>query len=98
MGGCLHAPDVAPASQGPMVVETTGHTGRFPNLLIAGVSRAGTTSMFHYLGQHSEICTSDVKELRYFTPLRYGEPLAPVDTYTGHFQGCLGRRYALEAT
>ena len=81
-----------------MAGETTGDRGRLPNLLIAGVSRSGTTSMFHYLGQHSDVGTSDVKELRYFMPLRYGEPLAPVDTYTGHFARCLGERYALEAT
>ena len=50
--------------------ETPARSGRLPNLLVAGVSRGGTTSMFHYLGQHSEVGTSDVKELRYFTPLR----------------------------
>lgn len=81
-----------------MAGETTGGSGRLPNLLIAGVSRGGTTSMFHYLGQHSEVGTSDIKELRYFTPLRYGQALAPVDTYAGHFARCVGKRYALEAT
>jgi len=73
-------------------------TGRLPNLVIAGVSKAGTTSLFHYLGQHPDIGTADVKELRYFTPLRYGEPLGPVEDYTAHFAGCADRAYALEAT
>lgn len=71
--------------------------GRLPNLVIVGVAKAGTTSLFHYLGQHPDICTSDIKELRYFSPLQYGEPLAPVDTYTQHFRHCR-QRYALEAT
>lgn len=75
------------------------HTGqRLPNLVVAGVSKAGTTSMFHYLGQHPDIGPADVKELRYFNPLRYGDPVAPIETYTAHFKGCEHHRYALEAT
>ena len=73
-------------------------TGRLPNLVIAGVSKAGTTSLFHYLGQHPDVGTADVKELRYFTPLRYGEPLGPLEDYAAHFAGCADQRYALEAT
>lgn len=72
--------------------------GRLPNLVIAGVSKAGTTSLFDYLGQHPDIGTSDVKELRYFTPLRYGAEPGPVDEYASHFSRCLRERYALEAT
>ena len=68
-----------------------------PNLVIVGVAKAGTTSLFHYLGQHREICMSDVKELRYFSPLQYGEPLPPLETYAAHFRHC-SQRYALEAT
>ena len=71
--------------------------GRLPNVVIVGVSRGGTTSLFHYLGQHPDVGTSDVKEVRYFTPLRHGEPLAPLDTYAAHFAHCT-ERYALEAT
>jgi hypothetical protein len=73
-------------------------SGRLPNLVIAGVSKAGTTSLFHYLGQHPDIGTADVKELRYFTPLRYGQSLGPVADYAAHFAGCADRAYALEAT
>jgi hypothetical protein len=73
-------------------------SGRLPNLVIAGVSKAGTTSLFHYLGQHPDIGTADVKELRYFTPLRYGEPLGPVEDYAAHFAACEDQAYALEAT
>jgi hypothetical protein len=71
---------------------------RLPNLLIAGVAKAGTTSLFNYLAQHPEICASDVKETRYFEPLRYGEALQPIQTYAAHFRHWQGERYALEAT
>lgn len=70
---------------------------RLPNLVVVGVSRGGTTSLYKYLGRHRDIGTSDVKELRYFTPLRHGEPLAPLGTYAAHFSHCY-QRYALEAT
>jgi hypothetical protein len=69
-----------------------------PNLIIVGVSRAGTTSLFNYLGQHPDVCTSDVKELRFFAPLRYGRSLGAIDTYAAHFRGCRGEAYAMEAT
>ena len=75
-----------------------GDVGRLPNLFIAGAAKAATTSLFSYLGQHPEICASDVKELRYFSPLRYGLDVGPLATYASHFSHCEGRRYALEAT
>jgi hypothetical protein len=71
---------------------------RLPNLLIAGVAKAGTTSLFNYLAQHPEICPSGVKETRYFEPLRFGEALPPIETYAAHFRHWQGERYALEAT
>jgi hypothetical protein len=71
---------------------------RLPNLLIAGVPKAGTTSLFNYLAQHPEICPSDVKEIRYFEPLRFGEALPPIETYAAHFRHWQGESYALEAT
>ena len=71
---------------------------RLPNLIIAGVSRAGTTSLFRYLGQHPEVCSSDVKELRYFTPLRYGDQPGPLEAYRAHFGRCPDTAYRVEAT
>lgn len=71
---------------------------RLPNLILGGVSRAGTTSLFHYLRQHSEVSASDVKELRYFTPLRYGDDIESVETYAAHFRLCPDTRYWMEAT
>jgi hypothetical protein len=68
-----------------------------PNLFIVGVSRGGTTSLFEYLGQHPDVYTSDIKELRYFSALRYGEPLGDLDAYAAHFAGSR-HRYSVEAT
>ena len=76
--------------------------GRLPNLLIVGVPKAGTTSLFAYLTQHPNICGADKKELgyfNYFNPLRHTdhEP-PPIASYKKHFAHCIGQRYALEAT
>jgi hypothetical protein len=71
---------------------------RLPNLVIVGVSKADTSSLFSYLGQHPEVCASDVKEVRYLTPLRRGEELAPIDEYAAHFAACTDQLYAMEAT
>jgi hypothetical protein len=73
-------------------------TPRLPNLVVVGVSKAGTSSLFNYLSQHPDICASDVKEVRYLTPLRRGEALAPIDEYAAHFSACADQTYAMEAT
>lgn len=33
-----------------------------PNVIIAGAPKCGTTSLFHYLGDHPEVCASNEKE------------------------------------
>jgi hypothetical protein len=76
----------------------TTSLSRLANLVVIGVNKAGTTSLFDYLGRHPDIGLSDVKELRYFSPLRYGEPLEPLTSYAQHFGHCLDERYAVEAT
>lgn len=77
---------------------SSGDSAHLPNLVIAGVAKAGTTSLFRYLAQHPDVCPSDVKELRYFSSLRYGEPMEPLETYTRHFAHCGDERYRMEAT
>lgn len=69
-----------------------------PNLIIAGVNKAATTSLFTYLGMHPEICASSIKETHYFMPLAYGEPLPPIETYAAYFKHCSGQRYRMEAS
>lgn len=40
-------------------------------LIIAGTSKAGTTSVFNYLAKHPEICATEVKETRFFLDADY---------------------------
>jgi hypothetical protein len=79
------------------VAESDGD-GPLPDLIVIGVAKAGTTSLFRYLAQHPDVCPSDVKELRYFSTIRYGEPLPALAEYTRHFAHCGGERYRMEAT
>ena len=84
-------------------VRTRATADRLPNLLLAGIGKAGTTSLFWHLSQHPDICASRVKEPRYFLALSEndedaeGVP-APLETYTALFDRCGSRRYAMEAT
>jgi hypothetical protein len=69
-----------------------------PNLIIAGVTKAGTTSVFMYLKQHPEICVSDIKETCYFLPIRYHGVQPPLEEYAKHFAEYNGQKYIMEAT
>lgn len=69
-----------------------------PNLVIAGVPKAGTTSLFNYLARHPAVCGSSVKETRYFAAVQYGEELSPLRDYEEFFDACAGRACAMEAT
>lgn len=52
-----------------------------PNFFIAGAPKSGTTSLYHYLGQHPEIYMSPIKEPNYFASEirleRFSERLRP---------------------
>ena len=39
---------------------------RLPDFLIVGAAKSGTTSLYHFLGQHPDIFMSAVKELGFF--------------------------------
>jgi hypothetical protein len=73
-------------------------TGRLPDLVIAGVNKAGTTSLYSYLTNHPAVCGSSVKETCYFLPIRYGREPDPIDTYTAYFAACTPAQIAIEAT
>jgi hypothetical protein len=72
--------------------------GRLPNLVIAGVNKAGTTSLFTYLSRHPAVCGSTVKETCHFLPLRYGQAAAPLDQYRAFFPACGDAAVVMEAT
>ncbi len=72
---------------------------RLPNLVIAGVGKAGTTSLFWYLSQHPDICPSSVKEPRYFRlPDEDDAQLPPIEGYEQLFAHCGSQRYVMEAS
>jgi hypothetical protein len=81
------------------MTDATDMDGSLPNLIIAGVGKAGTTSLFWYLSQHPDICASKVKEIQFFTALTEGDGvLPPLEEYAKHFRQCEGERYRLEAS
>lgn len=51
------------------------------NLIIGGVHKAGTTSLFSYLMDHPKVCGSTKKEIHHYTPLRYDEKVGKLDEY-----------------
>lgn len=71
---------------------------KLPNFIIAGVNKAGTTSVFQYLNGHSEVCCSRDKETGYFLPFRYGKPAIPVEIYKEQFLDCKNSKIIMEAT
>ena len=66
--------------------------------VIAGVNKAGTTSLFVSLAEHPDVVASAIKETRYFLPARYGEPLEPRSVWDGYFAANPDRPVRLEAT
>lgn len=88
-----------------MIEDTQQLKTQKPNLVIAGVVKGGTTSIFSYLSLHSEICSSTVKETCYFSRYRYGQWDSryrdaddPHQQYRQYFAHCQGQKYILEAT
>lgn len=67
-------------------------------LIIAGVNKAGTTSLFSYLNQHPDLCGSSIKETCFFLPVRYNEPLESIEKYKQLFTHCKNPSYFMEST
>lgn len=53
-------------------------SNRLPNFFIVGVAKSGTSSLFHYLGQHPQIYLSSVRAPNFF-----GLGDQPIPTYCG---------------
>lgn len=70
-----------------------------PTLLVAGVTKSGTTSLFAYLAQHPQICAASEKDINYFSPLRRGEPIEqPLSMHDRYFAHCRGEPHRLDAS
>jgi hypothetical protein len=69
-----------------------------PNFIIAGVNKAGTTSVFQYLNGHPQVCCSRDKETGYFLSYRYGKKPEPIEKYTEQFFDYKNEKIIMEAT
>jgi hypothetical protein len=68
-------------------------------LLIIGVHRSGTSALFNYLKLNDTIVPAKVKELHYFTPLRFGLKLDKKIKYASlFFKTKENTKYLLEAS
>lgn len=75
----------------------------FEYLIVAGTTKAGTTSVFKYLSDHPQICASSVKETRFFVDRDYPVPAKyrledGLDRYQSYFGHCPRSRVRMEAT
>jgi hypothetical protein len=77
---------------------TDGRGGLVANTIIAGVNKAGTTSLFVSLSGHDQVAPASVKETRYFLPARWGRPMAPRTEYEQYFASSGDQPIRLEAT
>jgi hypothetical protein len=69
-----------------------------PNLIIAGVNKAGTTSLFTYMASHPDVTGSSVKETCYFLPVRYGKSVGSREEYYSLFDQGSSASVVMEAT
>jgi hypothetical protein len=60
-----------------------------PNVIIGGVQKAGTTSLFRYLAAHPSVCASSIKEIDFF--LKYKDKIedTAIQKYESFFTRCL---------
>jgi len=68
------------------------------NLVIAGVTKAGTTSLFAYLAQHPDVFAPAGKEVNYFSPLIYGRQPAGLERYAAHYEKAGPQPWRLDAS
>ncbi|MCV2491124.1 sulfotransferase [Geodermatophilus sp. YIM 151500] len=69
-----------------------------PNGIVAGVNKAGTTAIFHALAAQENVAVSDVKETKFFSPLRDGRPLPDLAEYSALFPAETTAQAVVEAT
>lgn len=72
----------------------------YPNLIIGGVFKAGTTSLFTYLSEHHDIGASSKKELGYFVPIQFDNNVEPIEEYLKYFKHLENNKqqYIMEAS
>ncbi len=60
----------------------------FPNVIIAGTNKAGTTSLFRYLSDHPDVCPSSIKEVTFFSGIQGPLTAEGLDEYASYFDHC----------
>lgn len=70
-------------------------TERGMNLIIGGVHKAGTTSLYTYLSWHPEVLGSEIKETHFFSGDKY---VNRYDNYEAYFKSYKSEKYKLEAS
>lgn len=68
------------------------------HLIIGGTFKSGTSSLYTYLNQHSQIHGSSIKETGFFVPARYDREIPDVETYYNYFKGAKPEQWLLEAS
>ncbi|RCX30352.1 sulfotransferase family protein [Thioalbus denitrificans] len=71
----------------------------FPNFILVGAAKSGTSSLYHYLRQHPEVFMSREKEPHFFAPAKWcGHPVPDRAEYERLFDGAGGCRAVGEAS
>lgn len=79
-------------------------TSLFPNVIIAGAPKSGTSSLFFWLGAHPEVCASKVKETYFLGDEENKHNVSAnihkdgLEAYQRFFSHCQGEKVRLEAT
>ena len=71
---------------------------KLPNFIIAGVNKAGTTSVFQYLLGHPQVCGSRDKETGYFLSYLFRKQPLPINVYNEQFLDYKNEKIIMEAT
>lgn len=76
----------------------------YPNVIIAGAPKCGTSSLYFWLAAHPEVCASKQKETFYFADSvnRFNKSANFIEhglsKYSSHFNHCNGSKIVFEAT
>ncbi len=71
-------------------------------IIIAGTTKAGSTSLFQYLGDHPQICPSKIKETRFFLDEDYPQArirnISGIYQYENYFENCSNTQIRLDGS
>lgn len=78
-----------PLQTSPPILSKLSRTEKFmyPNSIIVGATKAGTTSLFRYLADHPDVCVSSEKEINFFFRYRNNvneQTLKKYESFFGH--------------